>query len=220
VFRRQKQGGTMRQKTSKLLYDYWNDVRKGRLAPCRYEIEPAKIAMLLPETFIVECEGTQNYKIRLAGTRICEQFGRELRGTRLLDFWLPNDREALETLLHNVVADGAVAVARFSAEKEDEHRRAYFEMTLMPLIHADHTVNRMLGCLTAIDPPFWLGTTQLRAFELRTINLVWPDGQPAFLTAGKQGLATAALDTSDGNGRSTGDVRRRFRVFEGGLSDR
>lgn len=209
----------MRQRTSNLLYEYWNNVRNGRRAPCRYEIEPAKIAALLPETIIVECDGTTEYRIRLAGTRICDQFGCELRNSGLLDFWTPADREALSSLLHNVTRDGAVAVAHFSAQKE-EGRRADFEMTLMPLIHNGKSVNRMLGCITAIDPPFWLGTAQLDHFEIKTVDLVWPDGEPIILKAVQDARSSPpAIRERPRKPASGGDGKPRFKVYQGGLSD-
>ena len=52
-----------------------------------FEVEPAKIAALLPETFIAEGAGLLGCRFRLAGTKICEQFGRELRGADLLGLW-------------------------------------------------------------------------------------------------------------------------------------
>ena len=44
----------MQQRTNQILFAYWNDVRGERLAPRRFEIEPARIATILPETFILE----------------------------------------------------------------------------------------------------------------------------------------------------------------------
>jgi hypothetical protein len=208
----------MRQRTSNLLYSYWNSVRQGRRAPCRYEIEPAKIAALLPETFIVECGARTEYRIRLAGTRICDQFGRELRNSSLLDFWTPHDREAMANLLHNVIQDGAVGVAHFAARKEGD-RRVDFEMTLMPLIHNDQSVNRVLGCITAIDPPFWLGTVRLDDFELKDVNLLWPDGAPVFITASGETFADGPVPGGHLDRLSADEARRRFKVYEGGRAD-
>jgi hypothetical protein len=98
----------MQQPTSRQLYAYWDRVRNGRVAPRRFEIEPAKIAALLPETFIAECAGMLGYRFRLAGTKICEQFGRELRGADLLSLWDTDDRDAVASLLRNVLTDAAV----------------------------------------------------------------------------------------------------------------
>ena len=73
----------MKQTTIQTLYAYWDGVRAGRIAPRRLEIEPARIAAILSETFMLEC-GDGDYRYRLAGSRLCELFGYELRGTSFL----------------------------------------------------------------------------------------------------------------------------------------
>ena len=78
----------MRSKTSQILFNYWNDVRQNRLAPKRFEIEPSRIAPILSETFILERLDWDSYRFRLAGTRICDEFGVEFRGTDFLDGWM------------------------------------------------------------------------------------------------------------------------------------
>jgi hypothetical protein len=56
----------------------------------------------LPETFIAESVGSLGYRFRLAGTKTCEQFGRELRGADLLALWHGADRDAVASLLRSV----------------------------------------------------------------------------------------------------------------------
>ena len=85
----------MKQKTTQILDAYWNELRAGRLAPKRLEIEPSRIGSILAETFMLERAGASLYRYRLAGTRLCEIFGSELRGTNLLDGWSGSDRAAL-----------------------------------------------------------------------------------------------------------------------------
>ncbi len=82
----------MKHKTSKALFAYWDAVRAGRAAPLRFEIDPSKISAILPYTFILERIDAENYRFRLAGTRMCEIFGHELRGTNFLDGWETIDR--------------------------------------------------------------------------------------------------------------------------------
>src|SRR5712691_933285 len=113
----------MQQSTSRQLYAYWDRVRNGRNAPRRFEIEPAKIAPILAETFIAEVTGLFSCRFRLAGTKICEQFGRELRGTDLMSLWGPKDRNAFASLLRNVFSDAAVGKVLFRAYTET-HRQA------------------------------------------------------------------------------------------------
>jgi hypothetical protein len=195
----------MQQATSRKLYAYWDGIRNGRIAPHRFEIEPARIANILRETFIAECTGLLGFRFRLAGTRICQHFGRELRGVDFLSLWSNEDRDAIATLARNVLNDGAVGHGVFHATTQT-NRQASFEFTLMPLIHTGRTVNRLLGAIAAIEPPFWLGAEPLATFEVAELHLHWPDGVPDFMSTG--GAEVVRL------------TPRRFRVVDGGLSRR
>ncbi len=175
----------MQQSTTKQLYAYWDRVRNGRLAPRRFEIEPASIAPLLPETFIAECTGFFSYRFRLVGTHVCDHFGRELRGTDFLSLWDAQDRDAMATAVTTVVRDGAAAHGTFHAYTATD-RQATFEFVILPLVHAADSVNRLLGSIAAIDPPFWLGTEPLR--RTRT-----GDGRPA-LAGRRAGLCRRGRD--------------------------
>jgi hypothetical protein len=192
----------MQQPTSLQLYAYWDRVRNGRFAPRRFEVEPAKIAALLPETFIAEGAGLLGCRFRLAGTRICEQFGRELRGADLLSLWQDTDRDAVASLLRTVLTDGAVGYGNFTAYTRTE-RHTDFEFVLLPLIHTGDAINRILGAITAIEPPFWLGSEPLVRQEIVALNLHWPDGSPAFMV--QSGAEVISL------------ASRRFRAVERGL---
>src|SRR5262245_12517318 len=89
----------MKQRTLQILYGYWNEIRAGRLAHQRLEIEPSRIAGILSETFMLERFDAATYEFRLAGTRLCELFGSELRGTNFLSDWSEPDRQTLEHLM-------------------------------------------------------------------------------------------------------------------------
>jgi hypothetical protein len=195
----------MQQPTSRQLYAYWDRIRNGRVAPRRFEIEPARIAGLLPETFIAEGAGLLGFRFRLAGTKICEQFGKELRGIDLLSLFDEKDREQLTGVLQAIFTDGAVGyglVRSFTLS----NRQASFELVLMPLIHTGEKINRLLGVITAIEPPFWLGAESLVRHEVVELHLHWPDGPPAH--AAREGAEIVRLSP------------RRFRVLDGGLAER
>src|SRR5262245_53611829 len=83
--------GHMRQHSTQALLRYWNEVRAGRFAPHRLEIEPSRIAAILSETFLLECVDAATYRYRLAGTRLCAWFGAELRGHDFLEGWRAED---------------------------------------------------------------------------------------------------------------------------------
>lgn len=193
----------MQQETTKKLYAYWNEIRNGRIAPQRFEVDPSQISGLLRETFIAECCGSFSFRFRLAGTEVCQHFGRELRGVDFLSLWSLEDRRAISATLDTVVAEGAVGHGTFFGITET-NREAAFEFILLPLIHTGSSINRILGAITAVDRPFWMGADPVIALELRDIGLRWPDGAPGLLPTSN---AEAALE-----------ARRNFRVVQGGLS--
>ena len=72
----------MKHATTRELYDYWNRVRGGERAPLRSAIEPSDIRRILGEMFILEVLDRDSYHVRLAGTRICALYCREIKGTQ------------------------------------------------------------------------------------------------------------------------------------------
>lgn len=203
----------MKQKTNQLLYAYWNEVRGERMAPRRFEIEPGRIAQILPETFILERVDHATYPYRIAGTKISDQFGVEHRGTNFLSDWIDDDRLTLAQQLDTVCSRGGALIFDIEAAA-DERRRATFEFCILPLIHAGDTVTRAVGACSAIDPPAWLGSTRLWRKRILTHEIRWPDGRP-YAVAEKWREHAPILKTI-ANARLVRRERRAFRVIDGG----
>ncbi len=89
----------MKHRKTTELYEYWNKLRGERAAPKRSALDPQTIAPLLGDIFIIERKSSVEYTFRLAGTRLCSAFGRELREMNLPELWTGADRENMETLL-------------------------------------------------------------------------------------------------------------------------
>lgn len=95
----------MRQKNSRQLFEYWNRVRDGRPAPRREEIEPSDIRQILSDTFILEVSGKmRTISYRLAGTRLCAAFGRELKGYGFLGHWAEENCFDVAKLLNSCLS--------------------------------------------------------------------------------------------------------------------
>jgi hypothetical protein len=195
------------------LFDYWNEVRAGRIAPRRLEIEPAAIAPILAETFMLERSDQETYPYRLAGTRCCEIFGLELRGSDFLGGWSVADRTTLTQHLRSVCEQGA-ALRIASVASSDVRHALEIEMMLLPLVHTGETLSRVIGAVSLRSEPHWLGHERLSQRKLIHCDLIWPDGRPHSLvarTAEKQPFV-----------RDFGPVevvrsdRRTFRVLQGG----
>ena len=150
----------MRTRTAQILYAYWNAMRGDRLAPRRFEIEPARIADILPETFILERAERADLRYRLAGTRICENFGAEFRGRSFFEGWAAGDLGAVGECADRVLHEGGVGLLSIEALTAGG-RGARFEVLLLPLTHTRDHVERVLGAITAISDEPWLGAEPL-----------------------------------------------------------
>jgi hypothetical protein len=204
----------MKHKTTQVLYAYWNMVRNGRLAPRRFDIEPARIGSILPDTFILERLADGTYRFRLAGTRIAERFGDGMRGSNFLDNWEPGDPEALVRILADVTEKACVRLLAIEASTTDG-RTIEIELLLLPLVHTQGTIDRVLGSIAAIeDIPFDSSGT-VASKKLLESELIWPDGHPH---AALQAAAPADLFMPHvRNARIVRQDRRQFRVYDGGL---
>lgn len=202
----------MKHRTSRVLFDYWNEVRGDRATPRRFEIDPAKIASLLPSTFILERIDGETFRFRLAGTRVCELFGYELRGSNFLHGWSMGDRAALIRHLGALSRQGAVELIEMEAAPVARPSTP-FEIVLLPLQHTGDEIDRLLGAFSPLEEPHWLGELPLTAKRIISHELCWPAGLSAIGGKGELPMITAGRHT-----RIVRSERRQFRVFEGGLS--
>lgn len=126
------------------LKSYWERLRAGRIAPYRAEIDPRQFESALENMFIVERLSPDNMRIRLAGMKICEMMGMEVRGMQpgyLID---EVDRLRFERLLNVVMAEPAVVELKLASDGRSGRYRA--TMLLMPLRSDFGDINRVLGC--------------------------------------------------------------------------
>ena len=146
----------MKHATSRELYDYWNRLRGREAAPERSDIEPSDIRRILPDTFILEVVDRNRYLFRLAGTRICSVYGREIKGSDFLDLWGTADRQAMATLATAVASDAAAAVLTIEVRTARD-RALTAELLLLPLRHGGPAYDRIIGSCAAIERPYWVG---------------------------------------------------------------
>ncbi len=170
----------MKHSASRELYDYWNRVRGVERAPHRSAIEPSDIRRVLADTFILEVLDRERLNVRLAGTRVCAIYGRELKGTNFFDLWTGDDRSAMATLGAAVVEDGAAAVTTIEA-KTGRGMGVPAELLLLPLRHTGPAFDRVLGSLAPLERPYWLGTEPVISQSITSLRLIWPEQAPQFL---------------------------------------
>ncbi len=164
----------MQKQSTKTLYEYWNSLRGSRSAPDRRDIDPTKIRTALANTFILELNDSREFDFRLAGSHICATYARELKGRSFTRLWHPRDRDALETLIRAVTEDHAVALITFQGMTASQSKLAV-ETILLPVRHNGSTQARILGAMTALEDPYWIGTQPVVEQRITGLRLIWPD---------------------------------------------
>jgi len=207
------------------LKSYWERLRAGRVAPYRAEIDPRQFESALENMFIIEKIAPDNMRIRLAGMKICEMMGMEVRGMQpgfLID---EADRVRFDRLLNVVMNEPAVVELRLAAPNRTGTYRA--TMLLMPLRSDFGDVNRVIGCTSGegdlFAPPLAFVIVDVAVTpvepslgaEPRQLVPGFADSPAGFAAAPQP--ASPKLRTIDGNPHAPRDATAppRFRVIDG-----
>jgi hypothetical protein len=156
------------------MYEYWNVRRGGRATPERGDIDPGAIKRILGDSFVLSVEPGEAPLFRVAGTKICALFGRELRGESFAGIWRDEHAEQICELV-TLVADEGIGVLAGARTEADEELRCSFEVLVLPLSHRGKSGRRMLGSLVAMERPYWLGIWPARRLTLGVVQFVGAD---------------------------------------------
>lgn len=134
----------MRTRGARRLYGFWRQAKGEDAAPSRGMIEPRALKEVLPWVFILDRVDREMSPFRLAGTGLCEFYGRELKGANFLSYWQGDCRRTARSLLDNVVMMPTPGVIDFQAWAMNE-RTLTGEILLLPLLAGDGEVHQLLG---------------------------------------------------------------------------
>jgi hypothetical protein len=163
----------MKHPSSRDLYAYWDAQRGKRLAPERADIEPGQIRQLLGDSFILTLDAGGGHSFRLAGTRVCALFGRELKDEAFSPLWSAFDRPAVEAILEILAEESVGVVAGVSADNA-AGAPIELELLLLPLGSRRPSQARAIGVLAPLQIPEWLGTSPLQHLVLGSRRHVGP----------------------------------------------
>jgi hypothetical protein len=192
----------VKHSSTRSLYAYWNERRGTRAAPERGEIEPGAIRNALGDSFVLSADASAGHAFRLAGTRVCSLFGREIKGEAFVALWQESDREATRDLLAIVANEIAGIVAGVSGVTSEGHS-VDLELLLLPLRHRGSSHERQIGVLAPLTAPYWLGASPLARLGLKSHRHVGPA-----LDLGATAPFMAAADS--------GRLRHGLLVYDGG----
>lgn len=163
----------MRHPTSRALFAYWDQLRGTRASPERHDIDPTAIRHILPDTFILAAENTDDPVFRLAGTRVCAMFGDELKGQSLASLWVDSHQDDVIKLTQAVMDDAVGVIGGISALTETG-REFTLEWMLLPLRQGGKTHSRLIGSLSVMRPPVWLGIDPVVSLSTLSLRMMWP----------------------------------------------
>jgi hypothetical protein len=155
----------MKHAASRELYAYWQELRGRRPAPERGEIEPAAIRRILGEAFILALDPSAGYPFRLAGTRVCALFGRELKEESFIGLWDAASRNTILDLFA-VLADEWVGTVAGVTASNASGELVELELLLLPLSVRRPSLARTIGVLAPIIIPQWIGQSPIGALSL------------------------------------------------------
>lgn len=191
----------MKSASTRRLFAYWNERRGSRVAPERGDIEPGAIRQLLSDSFIINFDPDAGHPLRLAGTRVCALFCRELKDAPFQDLWSADARPEIRELISVVADEASPIIAGTSGQPAEDLPPADLELLLLPLYHRGRRNVRMLGMLAPIIVPYWLGTSPVERLALGAVRHLGP---------GTQAIAAPRLVPASGR------IRRGFTVYDGG----
>jgi hypothetical protein len=172
-------GIDMKNESTIELFMYWNRLRAGRPAPARTEIEPADIRQMLADTFILERDARGQSVFRLAGTRVCAIYGRELKNYSFASLFGPHDLTLVRKLVNSAFDEKIICVIGFEG-RSGEGRSCSFEVILLPLDGGKDSA-RLFGAVIPDEKPFWLGADVILDNNITTVKVVDPDKEYLYL---------------------------------------
>jgi hypothetical protein len=194
----------MKHPSVRQLFDYWTERRGLRAAPERADIEPGAIRRVLADTYILAFDARAGHPFRIAGTRVCAAFARELKSQPFVDLWRHDDRPQIRELLATVAHETVGVVASAYAENHDGDDLE-FELIALPLKHRGRTDARLLGALAPVSMPYWFGINALGSLTLGSHRFIGT-------VAESEPLPRLAPTLPQGK------LSRGFMVYDGGQS--
>jgi len=139
----------MKHPSSRTFFTYWDNKRGQAQAPDRSDIEPSDIRELLGDVFVLSADEAAGYPFRVAGTRLCALFGRDLKSAGFSALFLTEARQQIEDIISIVAADMLPAVAGISATS-GHGVTTYLELLLLPFNARTHEPISLTGLLAPI----------------------------------------------------------------------
>jgi hypothetical protein len=219
----------MKHPTSRELFAYWNKQRGSRPVPDRTDIEPGAIRSVLGDTFILDADRRTGHPFRLAGTRVCALFCRELKGEAFAALWDGDEQDEVNARI-GIVAEESTGMIAAAAARNSNGAALDLELLLLPLASLGEQRRRIIGMLIPLDVPYWIGVSPLVSLRLgsfRHLDAELEGRAPRFMSGEMEEECDATSPNSLHAARSAASLpsmplsrlHHRLRVYEGGRAE-
>ncbi|MEM8987018.1 MAG: PAS domain-containing protein [Pseudomonadota bacterium] len=162
----------IQHRNARILLEHWRARRNGA-APDRSQIDPTALKPALANIFILERADRAYMPFRLAGSALCDMFGKELRAQNFFDLWCDDAKRQVQNRISEML--GAVAPMALIAKAERmDSASAHIEWVFAPVRSARGPLDRVIGCAHAISGPTVENPWDTRPFVRQNLFAVAP----------------------------------------------
>jgi hypothetical protein len=159
--------------SSRMLFRFWEGSRAEKAAPRREDLDLKQVRQLVPHLFIAEYDShTRAFRWRLAGTGICQLYGRELTGGNMLAGWDHFEADTIGRFLAGTVRHLQPCLMRFRYHT-DRGQVVGAELAGFPLTASDGRSTHILGGLFPFRETATLDHVGFTHYELAAARSIW-----------------------------------------------
>ena len=160
---------------SRQLFRQWEMLRAERACPTREDFEFAPLKAILPDIVVIDRDFLRNsFRFRLAGTRVCALFNKNLTAANVMDGWDGFESDIISRHLLTVINQQQPAVIRMRLTT-DRGQVIAAELILLPVQMRESHRMQIIGGLFPFRAAQSLGHSGIVKRELVSARVIWTE---------------------------------------------
>ena len=140
----------MKHPVSREFFTYWDGKRGEARAPERGDVDPSALRELLGDIFVLAYDDAATHPFRVAGTRVCALFGRDVKDQSFPALFARQHRRDIAEIIAAVAEDVVPAIAGLTATSL-QGRKTHLELLLLPFNARAHCPITLTGVLAPFE---------------------------------------------------------------------
>jgi hypothetical protein len=160
---------------SRQLFSHWEKLRAERACPTREEFEFGPIKHQMPDMMVIDRDFLRNsFKYRLAGSRACSLFNRNLTSTDVMAGWDRFETDVIARHLNTVLNQKQPAVIRMRLTT-DRNQVVAAELIALPVKMRGSQRMQIIGGIFPFRASQSLGHFTIVRQELVSARVIWTE---------------------------------------------